>query len=46
VKDRRSCIAFWAHDAGLIHANKPIKTMEDLKGLKLRKPHPARAAKH
>ncbi len=26
-------ICLWAHDHGLIHANKPIKTMDDLKGL-------------
>ncbi|AZO76536.1 MULTISPECIES: TRAP transporter substrate-binding protein [unclassified Bosea (in: a-proteobacteria)] len=31
-------ICFWAHDHGLIHANKSVKTMEDLKGLKLRFP--------
>ncbi len=31
-------ISYWAHDGGHIHANKPIKTMEDMKGLKLRNP--------
>jgi TRAP-type transport system periplasmic protein len=31
-------ISFWAHDHGLIHANRQVKTMEDLKGLKLRFP--------
>ncbi|MGH6816755.1 MAG: TRAP transporter substrate-binding protein [Hyphomicrobiaceae bacterium] len=31
-------LCFWAHDHGLIHANKQVKTMEDLKGLKLRFP--------
>lgn len=31
-------ICFWAHDHGLIHATKPVKTMEDLKGLKVRFP--------
>jgi TRAP-type C4-dicarboxylate transport system substrate-binding protein len=31
-------ICLWAHDHGLIHANKAIKTMDDLKGLKLRFP--------
>jgi TRAP-type C4-dicarboxylate transport system substrate-binding protein len=31
-------ICLWTHDHGLIHANKQIKTMEDLKGLKLRFP--------
>lgn len=31
-------LSFWCHDHGLIHANKQVKTMEDLKGLKLRSP--------
>jgi TRAP-type C4-dicarboxylate transport system substrate-binding protein len=31
-------ISFWAHDHGLIHANRQVKTMDDLKGLKLRFP--------
>jgi TRAP-type transport system periplasmic protein len=31
-------ICFWAHDHGLIHTNKLIKTMDDLKGVKLRFP--------
>ena len=31
-------ICVWAHDGGLIHASKPIKVMEDLRGLKLRSP--------
>lgn len=31
-------IMVWSHDHGLIHAHKQIKTMEDLKGLKLRSP--------
>ena len=37
VKDIK-LLSYWAHDAGHIHANKQIKTMEDLKGLKLRNP--------
>jgi TRAP-type C4-dicarboxylate transport system substrate-binding protein len=31
-------LCFWAHDHGLIHANRRVKTMDDLKGLKLRFP--------
>jgi TRAP-type C4-dicarboxylate transport system substrate-binding protein len=31
-------LSYWSHDHGLIHANKAIKTMDDLKGLKLRAP--------
>ena len=31
-------ICMWAHDHGLIHTSKLIKTQEDLKGLKLRSP--------
>ena len=31
-------LAFWCHDHGVIHANRQVKTMEDMKGLKLRFP--------
>ncbi len=31
-------LCFWCHDHGLIHAKRQVKTMADLKGLKLRFP--------
>ena len=31
-------ICFWAHDHGLIHANRPVNRLEDFNGLKLRFP--------
>ena len=31
-------IALWAHDHGVLHANKPIAKLEDMAGLKLRFP--------
>lgn len=31
-------LSFWSHDHGVIHCSKQIKTMDDLKGLKLRSP--------
>jgi len=37
VKDVK-LLSYWAHDGGLIHANKAVATMDDLKGLKLRNP--------
>lgn len=37
VKDVK-ILSYWAHDGGLIHANRQVQTMDDLKGLKLRNP--------
>jgi TRAP-type transport system periplasmic protein len=37
VKDVK-LLSYWSHDGGHIHANKQVKTMEDLKGLRLRNP--------
>jgi TRAP-type C4-dicarboxylate transport system substrate-binding protein len=31
-------ICLWSHDHGLVHANKQVKTLEDMRGLKLRSP--------
>ena len=31
-------ICLWAHDRGVIHTNKQIKSLDDMKGLKLRSP--------
>jgi TRAP-type transport system periplasmic protein len=31
-------LCLWAHDHGLVHANKQVNTLEDLKGLRLRSP--------
>ncbi|MET0868957.1 MAG: TRAP transporter substrate-binding protein [Pseudorhodoplanes sp.] len=31
-------ICVWAHDQGVLHTNKPVAKLEDLKGLKLRAP--------
>jgi TRAP-type transport system periplasmic protein len=37
VKDVK-LLSYWSHDGGHIHANKQIKTMDDLKGMRLRNP--------
>ena len=31
-------VCVWAHDRGVLHTNKPIKRLEDMRGLKLRAP--------
>ena len=31
-------LCVWAHDQGIIHTNRAVKSMEDLRGLKLRSP--------
>lgn len=31
-------ICVWAHDAGVVHANRPVHRLEDMRGLKLRFP--------
>jgi TRAP-type transport system periplasmic protein len=37
VKDVK-LLSYWSHDGGHIHANKQVKTMDDLKGMRLRNP--------
>lgn len=37
MKDTK-LLCFWAHDHGVIHSLKPIKTLEDFKGTKMRFP--------
>ena len=34
-------LSYWAHDHGLIHSRKLVANMDDLKGMKLRFPHPS-----
>ncbi|MGE3986462.1 TRAP transporter substrate-binding protein [Pseudorhodoplanes sp.] len=31
-------LSFWAHDQGVIHSNRPVTSMKDMKGLRLRSP--------
>ena len=31
-------IAVWGHAGGVVHTNRPVKTMSDLKGMKIRSP--------